>query len=267
MPQDETHLLIIDPQEDFCNPQTGALYVPGADKDMERLALLIDKLGSTIKRIDVTLDSHHAIQIFHGAFWQDPAGNPPAPFTTISAAQVEDGVWRTRWPEHAATAARYTRALEDTQKYRLTIWPTHCLIGSRGALVYAPLFQALQGWERSTGRSVCYRLKGENQFTEHYSAIHAEVPVTSDPCTLADREWITSVTNCTRLLLAGEALSHCFLSTVTDLADLHPDAIRQFTILTDACSSIPGFEQECALFLGTMQKHGARLAQCADLTA
>jgi len=33
------HLLIIDPQNDFSNPQ-GSLFVPGADDDMKRLATM-----------------------------------------------------------------------------------------------------------------------------------------------------------------------------------------------------------------------------------
>ncbi len=265
MTSGETHLLIVDPQEDFCNPHTGALYVPGAEQDMQRLAMLIDRIGQRLSRIDVTLDSHHALHIFHAIFWQDPAGNPPPPFTTISNAEVEAGVWRTRWPHHSEIAAEYTRALEAAQKYRLTIWPTHCLLGSRGSLVYAPLFQALQSWEILTGKSVVYRLKGENPFTEHYSAIKAEVPMDDDPTTLPDGEWTTNLTDCDTLLLAGEALSHCFMSTVLDLADIHPNAVARFTVLTDATSPIPGFEQECTRFLTDIQARSAHVEVSTNL--
>lgn len=31
----KVHLLVIDPQKDFCNPN-GSLFVTGADKDMDR---------------------------------------------------------------------------------------------------------------------------------------------------------------------------------------------------------------------------------------
>jgi len=37
-------LLIIDPQVDFCDP-SGALYVPGAEKDMERLSEMVKRFG------------------------------------------------------------------------------------------------------------------------------------------------------------------------------------------------------------------------------
>ena len=31
------HLLVVDPQNDFCDPENGALCVEGAKEDMERL--------------------------------------------------------------------------------------------------------------------------------------------------------------------------------------------------------------------------------------
>ena len=46
------HLLIIDPQNDFCSSQ-GSLYVPGADQDMGRLARLVDRLKDKIADIHV----------------------------------------------------------------------------------------------------------------------------------------------------------------------------------------------------------------------
>jgi nicotinamidase-related amidase len=38
------HLLIIDPQRDFCDPN-GTLAVPGADADMKRLSDMINRIG------------------------------------------------------------------------------------------------------------------------------------------------------------------------------------------------------------------------------
>ena len=49
-------LLIIDPQIDFCDPARGALYVPGAEHDMRRLAQMVVRLKDKIDDIHVTLD-------------------------------------------------------------------------------------------------------------------------------------------------------------------------------------------------------------------
>ncbi len=61
-------LLIIDPQNDFCSPE-GALFVPGAVEDCERLVSFIGREKSSIDSIHVTLDSHPNYHIAHPIFW------------------------------------------------------------------------------------------------------------------------------------------------------------------------------------------------------
>jgi nicotinamidase/pyrazinamidase len=92
-----TQLLIIDPQNDFCdlpaapgNPADTmpALPVTGADADMQRTAALIDAAGDRLDAITITLDSHHRLDIAHPGFWRRADGAPVGPFTPITAAQV-----------------------------------------------------------------------------------------------------------------------------------------------------------------------------------
>ena len=66
------HLLVIDPQNDFCDPN-GSLYVPGAEKDMSRLAKLIDSMRHRLSDIHVTLDSHRKVDISHPIWFKDAA--------------------------------------------------------------------------------------------------------------------------------------------------------------------------------------------------
>ena len=76
------HLLIIDPQNDFCDlppayvpsGETPALPVPGAHADMQRVAQLIERGGAAWSGISVTLDSHHRIDVAHPAFWKTGSG-------------------------------------------------------------------------------------------------------------------------------------------------------------------------------------------------
>ena len=58
------HLIIIDPQNDFCDQPGAALAVPGAVKDMERLAAFITKQGKRLSAIHCTLDSHQDVLWF-----------------------------------------------------------------------------------------------------------------------------------------------------------------------------------------------------------
>ena len=90
------HCLIIDPQNDFCDPEKGSLYVPGADEDMMRLAKMVDRLRDKLTDIHVTLDSHHTVDIAHPVFWIDGSGPASAPSTRNRSAVVvklvrEDG--------------------------------------------------------------------------------------------------------------------------------------------------------------------------------
>mgnify|MGYP003665380095 CR=1 FL=1 len=76
------HLLIIDPQNDFCNPN-GSLYVPGADEDVKRLAGLVHRMKDKIDDIHVTLDSHRKVDIAHPIWWKDASGAHPGPVAGI----------------------------------------------------------------------------------------------------------------------------------------------------------------------------------------
>ena len=77
------HLLIIDPQSDFCSPN-GALFVPGADQDMLRLSKMVDRISGKIDEIHVTMDSHHEVDIAHPIFWINSKGEHPDPYQIIS---------------------------------------------------------------------------------------------------------------------------------------------------------------------------------------
>ena len=118
------HLLIIDPQNDFCDPQNGTLYVPGAEQDMLRLATMIDRLRDKLVDIHVTLDSHHMVDIAHPIFWRNSEGENPAPFRQITAADVLAGTWTTTLPSARPRVLQYLQDLESNGRYPHVIWPT-----------------------------------------------------------------------------------------------------------------------------------------------
>jgi nicotinamidase/pyrazinamidase len=234
-------LLVIDPQKDFCDgPSNGSLAVAGAHDDMVRLAAMVNRLGSRIDDIDVTLDSHHVVDIAHPAFWVDGGGKNPSPFTLITVGDVEKGVWTPRNPAFRARSLEYVRKLEISGKYLLCIWPVHCLIGSEGHAVHPDLFASLRRWEEKEFAVVNYVTKGSNIFTEHYSAVQAEVPDAEDPSTLLNDGLIKALRGSDVILIAGEALSHCVKSTVEDIANsIGEEHIKKFVFLTDCSSPVP----------------------------
>src|SRR5262249_43525303 len=104
----------------FCTPGVG-LFVPRAPGDSRRPWEFIYRNLAVLTEIVPTLDTHQAIQIFHAAFLVDAEGNRPAPYTLVSAEDVESGRWLID-PEIGVDPGyllRYTRELEAAGRYRL----------------------------------------------------------------------------------------------------------------------------------------------------
>jgi nicotinamidase/pyrazinamidase len=261
----KVHGLIIDPQEDFCNPTTGALFVPGAERDMARLAAMLRRIKGKIDDIHVTLDSHHYVDIAHPIWWKDSAGNHPAPFTIITIADLDAGKWTTTQPGTYRRSREYVAALEQNGRYPLCVWPYHCLIGSPGHAVVPELFAALTDWE-SGFAVVDYVTKGSNIWTEHYSAVVADVPDPEDPSTQINTRLIQTLMEADMIFVAGEAGSHCLANTVRDIANNFGDDnyVKKLVLLTDATSPVPGFETYQDNFLREMTARGMQTATTTD---
>ncbi|WP_036666637.1 isochorismatase family protein [Paludibacterium yongneupense] len=248
-------LLIIDPQNDFCDIPSAALPVAGASRDLERLAALLDRRGQHLAGVTVTLDSHHAYDIAHPSYWRDPSGLPPAPFTRIDLTAFESGSWV------PVDARRHVHARLYLRETALTIWPEHCLVGSWGQGIYMPLHTALAAWERREHRVPVLLHKGLNPDTEHFSAFEAEVPDLHDAHTQFDARQVAHLVAAERVIVGGEALSHCVAASVrTLIRHLGPDFAAKLVLLSDASSPVPGFEAEAADFLAEMAALGVRLA-------
>ena len=269
-----THLLIIDPQNDFCDvpaawhpddPLTGAAVAPalpvaGAHADMQRTAALIRAAGTLLDDITITLDSHHHVDIAHPTFWQQADGGDVTPFTQITAAQVRAGEFQPRDPAALPRTLAYLDALESRGRYTLMVWPVHCEIGTWGHGVHAGVRAAYNEWERTRLRGVRKVTKGDNPWTEHYSAIQAEVPDDADEHTQLNTALLADLDRAGLLLIAGEASSHCVRATTEHIvANLPGGRPEHVVLLTDCMSPVGGFEAQHAEFLAGMRAKGLRL--------
>lgn len=258
------HLLIIDPQNDFCDIPGAALPVAGADADMRRLAALVRSRGAALGAITVTLDSHQRLDIAHPGFWQTGYGGAVTPFTQITANQMRTGEFRPRDAGALACAQAYLENLEARGRYTLMVWPVHCEIGSWGHNVHTEVHAALATWQETQQRNVGYVIKGTNPWTEHYSALQAEVPRDDDPGTQLNLGLIVELDRAGRILIAGEASSHCVKATVEHLAQNLPSRnLPKLVLLTDCMSPVGGFEAEARDFIAAMQTQGLTLSTSA----
>ncbi|MBI3890889.1 MAG: hypothetical protein HY303_05105 [Candidatus Wallbacteria bacterium] len=151
------HLLLIDVQKDFCFPG-GSLFVAGRDgdgavADSRRIAEFVYRNLGRVSAITTTLDTHFAYQIFFPSFWVDGDDKPLGAHREISTAEIRSGAVR---PNPAMApwlcngnyawllkqAMFYTSELERAGKYRLYLWPPHCVLGSDGHVLAGVVHEA-----------------------------------------------------------------------------------------------------------------------------
>jgi nicotinamidase-related amidase len=270
-------MVVIDPQVDFCDlPQNGAqLSVTGADADMRRVGDFIKKNRAKIDNLHITLDSHQLVHIAHPIFWRSPTtGQHPDPLTRITANDVNSGVWTTTKPSLTKYGIKYVESLERNNRYPLVIWPPHCLIGTPGQTVYEPIREAILSYCEQFA-TVNFVTKGSNTFTEHYSAIVAEVDPASiwseiapknkhetDSSVLMNVAFLEMVNRADKVLICGEAGSHCLANTFRDAVNYFKgdQFAKKLVLLKDGTSPVPSFEGLQDQFINEMIARGMEVA-------
>lgn len=270
-----TQLLIIDAQNDFCvGPVCGyvpALPIPGAYQDCLRLARLISQAGAGISSVIATLDSHHAIDIAHAHCWVDRQGNTLQPFTPVTLADLRDGQYR---PDPNLVdedgrlyLLRYLHELEQIGR-TLILWPSHCEIGSLGHNLNSDIQKALQNWEVRHAKPVNFIQKGENIWTESFSALKAVIPYPGDSATELNQRFLELLSRPDRILVAGQASSHCVKETIEDILRFGDAGVTaKLVILTDCMSPVPGFEPVTERFFSNLQRQGIRLSTSIEIAS
>lgn len=254
------HLLIIDPQNDFCNPD-GSLYVPNAEEDMVRLMDLIHRKIWDINEITVSLDCHHYYDIAHPSFWLNRDGIEPAPFTSISMEDIETGKYLPKEIKaYSSWIEEYFQALQKAGKAHM-IWPYHCLVGSWGGEICIAIQNALISWERENRKTVKYIFKGLNPLTEHFSAISAVKADPRDPDTGFNFSLTNKLDRADQVWLAGEASSHCVKDTWLDMTKVMYE-LNNVKIIKDCMSPVAGFEKDTEAFY---QKYSRHLVSSVEL--
>jgi nicotinamidase-related amidase len=248
-------LLTVDVQNTFCIPGF-ELFVAGrsgtgAVDDSRRLCEFIYRNLATITQIVPSLDTHHAMQVFHAVWLIDADGNHPAPYTLVSAQDVEAGRWRANPAVADALGidrdyaqrhlAHYTRRLAVGGKYDLTIWPYHAMLGGIGHALVSAVEDSIFFHTIARNSEPDFQVKGDNPLTEHYSMLGPEVTEGPDGEQIATKntDLIRKLLTFDLVIVAGQAKSHCVAWTIDDL--LTDAAVRERlapkTYLLEDCTS------------------------------
>jgi nicotinamidase/pyrazinamidase len=264
-------LVVIDPQNDFCDKEIPGLFkpalaVPGGYDAMSNIAKLISRLGKRFNDIHVTMDSHRILDIAHPDLWMSQKGTPPPYFTIISADDVRAGIWTARIPSLRQRFLEYVIALEVKGKYKLQIWPPHCEIGTYGHNIHPEINDELRKWSKNELALVDYVTKGSNPYTEHYGALEAEVPDPTDPGTSLNTDFLRILSEADIIVLTGLASSHCVKETGDQIVNnIGGEHIKKIHILTDCTAPVaavpggPNYPEIAAQWLKDMGKKGVTL--------
>jgi nicotinamidase-related amidase len=257
--EDRLHLLLIDVQKDFCFPE-GSLYVggrsgTGAVDDSRRIAEFIYRNLGAVSDITTTMDTHFAYQIFSPSFWLDRDGQPLTAHRVITAEQLGRGEVRpnpavAKWlcaGNYAWLSKQvryYCEQLEAAGKYQLYLWPPHCLLGSDGHALAGVVHAARMFHAFVRGAQSWVEVKGGNPLTENYSVLRPEVLSRFDGQSLAQRNtgFVKTLLGADRVVIAGQAASHCVKSTIDDLlveiVAIDPGLARKVYLLIDCMSAV-----------------------------
>ena len=131
------------------------------------------------------------------------------------------------------------------------------------------VYDALHAWEAAHDTAfVDYVTKGSNFWTEHYSAVQADVPDPEDPTTQLNTKLIDTLQTVDLIGISGQALSHCVANTITDIANnFGEENIKKFVLIEDTSSNVGSFEALGQDFVKKMVARGMQVAKSTDFLA
>lgn len=253
-------LLVIDPQNDFTNPEGGKLYVKGAEIAIQNLRKWILQHKESIARIILTQDSHMSYHIGHSKFWKES----PRPGTEITYEDVLESRYNPVIPlsEYGEDICEeildYFKTLKEkglTHK----IWPEHCIKGSRGWSISEELIETVNTWSLDN-RGLMYDIveKGTYPYKEMYSAIsYADGTVDDD---VHDFLVDTFCRNTGKIYVAGFAKDYCVAETVRDLIKM-PVTEGRLVFLEDCMATIDKNNPSLSVYNEAINNYGAERIQ------
>jgi nicotinamidase-related amidase len=238
-------MAIIDPQNCFMDIEGMPLSVVGATADMRRLAQHLAHIGMMgyYNSTYITMDTHPLDHISHASRWVGRDGNPPAPFTIITPADYEAGVWRAANDADALWQGEYLRRLTRPH----CIWPIHGQPGSNEHALYNDIARLISGpsypgsrYDLTEYSTVQIIAKGMHRDVEQFGVFGADVPYPGAPETEINQALIDDINRHDEIVVAGEASSHCVMDSVNQFMAHVPQADwRKLVILRDCMSPVP----------------------------
>jgi len=181
----------------------------------------------------------------------------------------------TRWLQKQFV--HYCEQLEASGKYRLYLWPYHCMLGSPGHRLAGLVEEVRLFHSFVRGASNLPEIKGDNPLSERYSIFKEEVTTCWDgrpiPGAQKNTDLIQSLLRADAVLVAGLASSHCVKESITDLLGeiqaRDPALARKVYILEDCTAPVvipsgADFTEEAERSFQAFRDEGIHLVRSTD---
>lgn len=224
-------LLIIDMQNDFVR-KNGAMPVKGGEQVAKNIAKFIEENSDSLDSVYLTMDSHEEENISSVAFWYDGENNHVKPYTKITLEGVKDGTFRARF--FKKYLMEYIEEINKNGK-ELIAWPKHCITYEDGWFICDEVENALQ----KTMKTNIYTIeKGQNKYTEHYSAFKAEYPVEWDDRTQLNTDFLDTLNKYDKVYVCGLAADYCVKESLKDMIEYSEELKNKIVVLKDCIAAI-----------------------------
>lgn len=223
----------IDVQQDFMD--NGALGVPGAHGDVERMTRFIYNNMDKISNIAVSIDTHAPHQIFHPCWWIDENGNNPAPYTPITLADLDSGKWRA--VINPMASRDYVEHLEKNGKKTLCVWSYHCIQGTTGCALENQFSNMIYFHSVAKKYAVQRIVKGQDALSEMYGIIKPEY----DTKGYINLDFLNKIEKFDKVIIAGEARDYCVYESLKQMFEHYKnntDTLKKIYVLEDCMSAI-----------------------------
>lgn len=237
-------LLIVDPQADFA--ENGKVPIPGFDQYFSRVAEFIRQNKERISEIYVGMTSRYRYHISHPNFWRQISQDsnyiqPLFPYVSIALEDLGTRVTPLD-PGMKDWAHHYLKEYRKKRDLNLTLFPEHCVVGTKGHSILSDLDQALQEWIEVSNRDINYMMRDQNFKTIMFSVFAAEIEDDSDPLTKMNHSVLQSLKIADRLIICGtdggdrdqgRAYHYNFLYSLEDLVDNWSKDNQRLVVLQD----------------------------------
>lgn len=255
-------LFNVDPNKTFnFPPPWGALFVAGrsgraAIDDTATTAQFIYRNLAILDKIFASLDAHPVWAVFNALAHLTRGGDYPTDFTVIPADDYASGKYHANPVMAEALGASesflnrqwlyYCQEIERLGRERLTIWPTHGLLGEFDQGIVGLFDEARMFHSIVRGVQNPLILKGQSSWTENLSVFRPDVSTFWNgkpiPGASPNRRLIRELAGYLAVIMVGQAGSHCQGWSTLDLLDMFyaidPTFVSKVYILADCTSAV-----------------------------